>query len=109
RTAGGRTTYAWRTTEPMASYLATVAVGEWRVDRSRTEDGLPVFTAVDPTQATASEDVLKRIPEVLDWAGDLFGPYPFSSAGAIVDRPSDVDYALETQNRPVFAGAPGIV
>ncbi|MBT2415806.1 M1 family metallopeptidase [Streptomyces sp. ISL-12] len=109
RTADGRTTSTWRTSEPMASYLATVAVGEWRVDRSRTADGLPVFTAVDPTQAAASEDVLERIPEVLDWAGDLFGPYPFSSAGAIVDRPSDVTYALETQNRPVFPGAPGIV
>ncbi|MFK0116625.1 M1 family metallopeptidase [Streptomyces sp. NPDC090994] len=109
RTADGRTTSTWRTTEPMASYLATVAVGQWHVDRSRTEDGLPVITAVDPAQAAASEDVLQRIPEVLDWAGDLFGPYPFSSAGAIVDRPSDVTYALETQNRPVFPGAPGIV
>ncbi|CAL9533502.1 Aminopeptidase N [Streptomyces sp. enrichment culture] len=109
RTADGRTTSTWRTTEPMASYLATVAVGEWHVDRSRTEDGLPVITAVDPAQAAASEDVLQRIPEVLDWAGDLFGPYPFSSAGAIVDRPSDVTYALETQNRPVFPGAPGVV
>jgi aminopeptidase N len=109
RTAAGRTTFAWRTTEPMASYLATVAIGDWRTDRSRTDDGLPVYTAVDPTQAAASEAVLKRIPEVVDWAEDLFGPYPFSSVGAIVDRPSDVGYALETQNRPVFPGAPGIV
>ncbi|MGP2439069.1 M1 family metallopeptidase [Streptomyces sp. JW3] len=109
RTTAGRTTFTWRTTEPMASYLATVAIGDWRTDRSRTDDGLPVYTAVDPTQAAASEAVLKRIPEVVDWAEGLFGPYPFSSVGAIVDRPSDIGYALETQNRPVFPGVPGIV
>ncbi|MEU4652478.1 M1 family metallopeptidase [Streptomyces sp. NPDC023723] len=110
RTApAGRTTYLWRTAEPMASYLATVAIGDWRTDRSRTRDGLPVYTAVDPTQAAASAAVLKRIPEVVDWAEGLFGRYPFSSVGAIVDRPSDIGYALETQNRPVFPGAPDIV
>ncbi|GGU20165.1 M1 family metallopeptidase [Streptomyces daghestanicus] len=109
RTARGRTTVTWRTTEPMASYLATVAVGDWRVTRSRARDGLPVYTAVDPAQAAASEAVLKRIPEVVAWAEDLFGPYPFSSVGAIVDRPTDVGYALETQTRPVFPGAPDTV
>ncbi|WP_320784373.1 M1 family metallopeptidase [Streptomyces sp. CRN 30] len=108
RTVNDRTTYTWRTEEPMASYLATVAVGTWRVSRSRTGDGLPVYTAVDPEQA-AGAGVLKRIPEVVEWGEGLFGPYPFSSVGAIVDRPADVDYALETQNRPVFPGAPDIV
>ncbi|GAA4807905.1 M1 family metallopeptidase [Streptomyces ziwulingensis] len=109
RTAAGRTTYAWRTTEPMASYLATVAIGKWEYRRSRTGDGLPVYTAADPEQARDSRAVLRRIGEVVAWARDAFGPYPFSSVGAIVDRPADVGYALETQNRPVFPGAPDLV
>ncbi|MFI8088322.1 M1 family metallopeptidase [Streptomyces sp. NPDC086080] len=107
-TKGSRTTCRWRVGEPMASYLATVAIGRYEVGRSKTPDGLPVYTAVDPGQAAASRAVLARIPEVVGWAERTFGPYPFSSAGAIVDRPEDVGYALETQNRPVFPGAPDI-
>ncbi|MFD7700113.1 M1 family metallopeptidase [Streptomyces caelestis] len=103
---GDRTTYRWRTGEPMASYLATLAIGRYDVRRTATAGGLPVYTAVDPEQAEASRAVLARIPEVLAWAERTFGPYPFSSAGAIVERPGDAGYALETQNRPVFPGAP---
>ncbi|CAL9494270.1 M1 family metallopeptidase [Streptomyces sp. enrichment culture] len=109
RTRDGRTTFTWHTAEPMASHVVTVAVGEWETDRSTTEDGLPVYTAVDPAQADASRKVLKRIPEIMDWAQENFGPYPFSSTGAIVDRDEDAGYALETQNRPYFPGAPDTV
>ncbi|MFB9462235.1 M1 family metallopeptidase [Streptomyces cinereospinus] len=106
RTTGGRTTATWRTRRPMASYLATLAIGRYDVTRTVTPRGLPVHTAVDPAEAAASRAVLARVPEVLAWAEDLFGPYPFASAGAIVERPGDAGYALETQNRPVFPGAP---
>src|SRR6185312_3338976 len=34
------------------------------------------------------------------------GPYPFDSAGAIVDDAPQVGYALETATRPVFDSAP---
>lgn len=108
-TKGGRTTYRWRVGEPMASYLATVAIGRYETDRTRTADGLPVYTAVDPGQAEASRAILARIPEVVAWAERTFGPYPFSSTGAVVDRPEDAGYALETQTRPVFPGAPDIL
>ncbi|MFF7012770.1 M1 family metallopeptidase [Streptomyces fimicarius] len=106
RTAKGRTAYRWRTAEPMASYLATVAVGRFATEESVTPDGVRLFTAVDPESAAASEDVLARMPAVLKWAAGKFGPYPFSSAGAIVERTGDSSYALETQNRPVYPGPP---
>ena len=102
----GRTTFTWHTAEPMASYVATVAVGHYDISRSATTDGLPVYTAVDPTRAGASRGVLAKIPEIMEWSRYNFGPYPFSSTGAIVDREEDAGYALETQNRPVFPGAP---
>ncbi|MGV9286708.1 M1 family metallopeptidase [Streptomyces sp. NPDC003719] len=105
-TGGGRTTFRWHTGEPMASHAVTVAVGDWRISRSATEDGLPVYTAVDPEQAGASRAVLARIPAIIKWEQATFGPYPFSSTGAIVDRPDDAGYALETQTRPYFPGAP---
>ncbi|TPQ19307.1 M1 family metallopeptidase [Streptomyces sporangiiformans] len=105
-TKRGRTTFAWHMADPMATYAATVAIGDYDTRRSRTADGLPVYVAVDPDQSRASAKVLGRIPEVMEWAELNFGPYPFSSTGAIVDRVHDSGYALETQTRPVFPGAP---
>ncbi|MFF1638875.1 M1 family metallopeptidase [Streptomyces sp. NPDC058246] len=105
-TSGGRTTFAWHTAEPMASYVATLAIGRYDITRSTTKNGLPVYVAVDPTQSAASKKVLAKIPEIMDWEEYNFGPYPFSSTGAVVDRPKDAGYALETQTRPVFPGAP---
>ncbi|MER6025210.1 M1 family metallopeptidase [Streptomyces sp. NPDC001851] len=101
-TRGGRTAYHWHTAQPMASYVATVAVGHFDITRSTGPHGLPVITAVDPTQAKASEEVLAQLPGIIRWEEINFGPYPFSSTGAVVDRPGSADYALETQNRPVI-------
>ena len=51
---------------------------------------------------------LERLPEIVKWESGLFGPYPFSSAGAIVDHtPARINWiALESQTKPVYAGAP---
>jgi aminopeptidase N len=102
RTGGGKTTFHWRTKQPMAGYLATLAIGDFRMTSSRTPAGLPVLTAVDPAVAEDSAKLLGRIPEIMKWATETFGPYPFSSTGAIVVPTGEVGYALETQSRPVF-------
>ncbi len=41
----------------------------------------------------------------------MFGPYSFSSTGAIVDNVPDIGFSLETQTRPLygFAAGPGTV
>ncbi|MET7450767.1 M1 family metallopeptidase [Streptomyces sp. NPDC005574] len=105
-TARHRTTFRWHTAQPMASYVATVAVGRYEITRSTTRDGVPVYVAVDPRRAKASRAVLAGIPGIMRWAQGVFGPYPFSSTGAIVDRADGLGYALETQNRPVFPDVP---
>lgn len=54
-TADGRTTFTWHSAEPMASYVATLAIGKYDVTRSTTKNGLPVYVAVDPTQTAAAK------------------------------------------------------
>ncbi|MFF1451834.1 M1 family metallopeptidase [Streptomyces sp. NPDC058274] len=105
-TRQGRSTFRWHTAEPMASYVAMVAIGAFDIRRSTTKSGLPVYVAVDPGQAKASAEVLAKLPGIMEWEAYNFGPYPFASTGAVVDQGDDVGYALETQNRPVFPGAP---
>ncbi|MFJ9643957.1 M1 family metallopeptidase [Streptomyces sp. NPDC101206] len=103
RTSGDRESFHWHQAEPMASYVATVAIGSYDIKTSRTRSGVPVVSAVDTT-AGVDEDgaVLGRFPEIMEWAERRFGPYPFSAAGVIVDQAADVPYALETQTRPTI-------
>ncbi len=56
-----------------------------------------------PSLGEVAEASLARQPEILDWESDLFGRYPFSAAGGVVDDYSELGFALETQTRPVYA------
>jgi|GEM_PF-208174 len=47
RTVGGWTTWIWDAVEPMASYLATVNVGEFDL-RAYEDDGIRYWDAIDP-------------------------------------------------------------
>jgi aminopeptidase N len=105
-TANGRTTYVWRETDPMASYLSTASIGDYAMTTDVGPDGLPIYNFLErdltqPNRAT-SEASLALQPDMIDFFDDIFGPYPFTSFGAIVDD-DNVDYALETQTRPVYS------
>ncbi len=50
---GGSTTWEWEAREPMASYLATIDIGQWDVRRWTTAGGIPVYDAVDPRSPAA--------------------------------------------------------
>ncbi|MFD7164006.1 M1 family metallopeptidase [Streptomyces violascens] len=100
---GGRSTFSWRVKEPMASYLATVAIGPYEIDdKGTTKSGIPIYNAVDPGVKKQTADVVARIPEIIAWEELNFGPYPFSSTGVVVAPEKASGYALETQNRPVI-------
>ena len=101
-TTGGRTTYAWKSKQPMASYLATLAIGDYKTTPSRTSSGVPVLTVVDRAVGTKRAQLIAQVPEIVEWGEEYFGRYPFSSAGVIVVPKDDVGYALETQTKPVI-------
>ncbi|GAA2138432.1 M1 family metallopeptidase [Nocardioides koreensis] len=104
---GDRTTWTWRQAVPMASYLAMISIGDYRVYRStmRTVTGrrLPVWSFVD-RQLPPQRRARHLLPRIVRWEERRFGPYPMSSAGLVAHRLS-VGYALETQDRPVFPGS----
>lgn len=101
RRRGRNTTFVWRELEPMASYLATVTSGRFRLKRSSAA-GIPSWVAVEPGKsAPRSRRALRHLPAVLKRLGAYLGPYPFSSTGAIVDSEAE-GYIIETQTRPLF-------
>jgi Peptidase family M1 domain/Peptidase M1 N-terminal domain/Immune inhibitor A peptidase M6 len=63
-----------------------------------------VGTADDtpPTVGEVAEGSLARQPEIIEFLSDVFGPYPFSAAGGIVDD-AEILFALENQTRPIYS------
>ncbi|HET7831075.1 MAG TPA: M1 family aminopeptidase [Candidatus Limnocylindrales bacterium] len=58
--------------------------------------------ALPESVGTIASQTFAREPEILTFLSDEFGPYPFKTAGAIVDD-GELAFAIETQTRPVYA------
>ncbi|MGC4854362.1 M1 family metallopeptidase [Micromonospora sp. DT4] len=104
--ADGWTTWRWSERTPMASYLSTLVIGNYRVVTG-VHGGRPMVTAVAaslPATGGAAGSV-GRTGEIVDFLASRFGPYPFDSYGGIVVADERIGYALETQSRPVYGPA----
>ncbi|MET7328611.1 M1 family metallopeptidase [Nonomuraea sp. NPDC005650] len=102
-TAEGKTTYRWRELHPMATYLATATLGKFDLRQGQTPGGIPEVAAVDPKFKNGLDKLYKVSGEVTDYWSTVFGPYPFSSTGGIVDDYA-AGYALENQTKPLYGG-----
>jgi hypothetical protein len=116
----GTTTWHWRESYPMATYLSTATVGNF--DYTMTIGGtsfgfagnpLELHNAIDSSYTASSKTLinttLAREDAIVKFLSDLYGPYPFDSAGAVVDRVSGVGYVLEVQTKIHFpSGTNGV-
>lgn len=103
--SAGWATWTWQVREPMASYLSTLAIGDYRVVRG-THRGKPMVTAVAARLPRGGADrAMARTGEIADFLAARFGPYPFEAYGGIVVDDARISYALETQTRPIYAAS----
>lgn len=106
---GRRTTWHWRTRSQMATYLAFIAIGDFRVETGRT-GGFPYVYAVanglpPGTRANAWQS-LRSTVRVTRFLASRWGRYPFGPVGGVVPGPvtsGNFGYALENQTRPLYA------
>jgi hypothetical protein len=56
-----------------------------------------------PPLGPAIDAAFARQPEILKFEASMFGPYPFSAGGGVVDDLSGLGFALENQTRPVYS------
>ncbi|MFI6758583.1 M1 family metallopeptidase [Micromonospora sp. NPDC050417] len=105
-TAEGWTTWRWSERTPMASYLAMLVIGDYRV-RQGVHAGKPLVTAVASglPEGGPAEVSLNRTGEIADFLATQFGPYPFEAYGGVAVGDRRIGYALETQARPVYGPA----
>jgi aminopeptidase N len=99
-----RVRWSWSEPAPMATYLALVDIGDGKLVQGHVGK-LPTWTLIDPALVKKSRAAIDSLPEIIRWESHLFGPYPFAAAGSVVDV-ADLQYALETQDRPIYAFAP---
>ena len=105
------TTWHWRESSPMVSYLATVTNGFFELRTRTLANGLPEYNAVDPQTRYYGEktprpddawESLAVNAEAVDFLSRLYGAYPFDSVGGVVDWAPNVFFALETQTKPMY-------
>ena len=98
---GDTTTYLFEPRDPMASYLATIDIGEFDVETMQSASGVPIRNYY---ASGLPEDVKKpfaRQGEMLDTFSDLFGPYPFEVYGSLV-MDIQLGTALENQTMSIY-------
>ncbi|MEZ5381530.1 MAG: M1 family metallopeptidase [Microthrixaceae bacterium] len=106
RTEDGRTTWEWSARDPMTTYLATVAVGQYTFFEGEGPGGIPMLSAVADSVVegrgrAAVEGVLGQLPQMMTVFQERFGPYPLETYGALVVG-EPLGFALETQTRSIF-------
>ncbi|MFC0555059.1 M1 family metallopeptidase [Planotetraspora thailandica] len=102
-TSGATTKFVWREKHPMASYLATMMTGKFDVRTGTSPAGIPIYAAVDPAFRSTLDSLYTESGRITDYWAGVFGPYPFSSTGAVLDDYS-AGYALENQTKPIYGG-----
>ncbi|WP_051427580.1 M1 family metallopeptidase [Arthrobacter sp. H20] len=95
-----RGTWVYDQPEPMATYLATVQIGRYQLDRSGA--GLvPQFSAAPVGLRDATRRALVRQPEMMSAFADLFGPYPFETYTVVV-ADDVLEIPLEAQSLSIL-------
>ncbi len=99
----GTATWWWETDDPMATYLATIVIGEFdivRDDDASRDAGIPIRHVLPRGTRVSDWPGLERQGEMVAFLQDLFGPYPFNNYGiAIVEG---FPNALETQTLSII-------
>lgn len=98
------TTFRYRSTVPVATYLTTLAVGVYQKETAKGPDGIPLTYWYRSGSDKNLLPVLRKSPSYLTWLAKRFGPYPFPSAGAVI---VDSESAMETQQMITIGGKVG--
>lgn len=105
--AGDQATTTWQMNQPMATYLAYFAAGDFTVSKGTTSDGIGWYTAVSerfPTDQQATyRQIVNRSGAITSWLQGELGRYPFGSTGGVVTS-LNAGFALENQSRPTYSG-----
>lgn len=93
-TADGRRVTSWQLDSPAASYLMTVAIGDYVEYDDQGPGGVPVSYWLLRDHSAKMLRVARFLPEAMTWLEKHLGPYPFDQAGIVA---TDGGSGMETQ------------
>jgi aminopeptidase N len=102
QTRGDRSVWTYEERDPMATYLAQVAIGPYVVEPAGRVEGVELTNAFLPKDVRRMQRTFARQGDILRMLSDTFGPFPFDTYGAIV-APGIQVFALETQTITTFS------
>jgi aminopeptidase N len=94
-------TFSYRSTEPVATYLQTLAVGKYTRVAATGPHGLPLTYWYRPGTDDKLLPIVKNSPKYVAWLEKRFGPYPFPTGGIVV---VDSASGMETQQMITMGG-----
>lgn len=102
KVSGSRTNWHYRTEHPMATYLATVQVGEYDT-LTLTAPGapVPVLAYVPPELKNSFQVDFADQVKMLEVFTELFGPYPFEHYSVVITE-DELEIPLEAQGLSIF-------
>ncbi len=98
---GERMRYTWEASDPMASYLATVHIGEYVIQEDVSESGVRIRNYFPPSVLEEATAAFANQADMIDFFESRFGPYPFEVYGSVV-IPTSLGFALETQTLSLY-------
>jgi aminopeptidase N len=87
-------TFNYTSKDPAAAYVTTLAVDRYTRVEQKGPRGLPLTYFTVPGTDDRYLGVLKKSPKLLTWLEERFGPYPYPTAGALINGSIS---AMETQ------------
>ncbi|MEA2495709.1 MAG: hypothetical protein QOJ29_3620, partial [Thermoleophilaceae bacterium] len=100
-TTAGRTTWTYEMSQPMATELTQLAVGNWDFGTPYDHGGVVVRDVTPPSFTAYMQPALALEPGQLDFMQARVGRYPFATSGSLIVN-APVGFALETQTLSLF-------
>jgi aminopeptidase N len=103
----GSTTWHWRETSPVASYLVENSVGKYTVTARVSDNGVTYYEAQDDAiskvQQKANLAIMQQQENITEFESLFNGTYPFASDGVLIGTP-DASFDEEMETMIAFSG-----
>jgi hypothetical protein len=106
--AEGSTTWHWRETSPVASYLVENSVGNYRVTARVSDNGITYYEAQDDSISKAQQKtnlaIMQQQENITEFESLFNGTYPFVSDGVLIGTPN-ASFDEEMETMIAFSGS----
>jgi hypothetical protein len=102
----GSTSWHWRMSFPVASYLVENSVGSYQLSEHTAANGIRYYQAqsssLSPAQQQANRAIMAKQQDITNFQSHFNGPFPFRSDGVLIGTP-DAGFEEEMQTMITFA------